>query len=164
MDIRAPLAVRAYPRIVSKKVCICLWVPTGKDGVYALYSVLTSYATNSLKNYESCSTPDSSHQFNPNSSWVDFFEKVFIHVKEKLFLKWYKGRKQFFPSHSIWSENVSNNFSEKVFAKIESLWFLSFGCKKQFFPSASIRSEFILSWLRWEGIYICKRKIISEMI
>ncbi len=60
-------------------------------------------------------------QFDPNSSWVDFFEKVFKYVKERLFLKWYKGRKQFFPSHSIWSESVSNNFSEKVFAKIKSL-------------------------------------------
>ncbi len=163
-NIRAPLGVRAYPWIVSKKVCICLWVPTGKEGVYALYSVLTFYATKSLKNYGSCSTPDSSHQFDPNSSWVDFIEKVFIYVKERLFLKWYKGRKRFFLSHSVWSKSISNNFSEKVFAKIKSLWFLSFGCKKQFFPSASIRSEFILSWLLWEGNYICKRKNISEMI
>ncbi len=46
-------------------------------------------------------------QFNPISSWVDFFEKVFIYVKERLFLKWYKGRKRFFPLHSIWSERVS---------------------------------------------------------
>ncbi len=61
LAIRAPLGVRAYPWIVSKKVCICLWVPTGKDGVYALHSVLTLYATKSLKNYGSCSTPDSSH-------------------------------------------------------------------------------------------------------
>ncbi len=36
---------------------IYLWVPTGKDGVYALYSVLTFYATKSLKIYGSCSTP-----------------------------------------------------------------------------------------------------------
>ncbi len=60
-------------------------------------------------------------QFDLNSSWVDFFEKVFIYVKEKLFLKWYKGRKRLFPSHSIRSKSVSNNFSEKVFAKIKSL-------------------------------------------
>jgi hypothetical protein len=32
-----------------------------------------------------------------------------------------KGRKGFFPSHSIWSKSVWNNFSEKVFAKIKSL-------------------------------------------
>ncbi len=43
-------------------------------------------------------------------------------------------------------------------------WFLLFGCKKQFFPSASIWSKFILTWLLWKGIYICKRKIISEVI
>ncbi len=79
-------------------------------------------------------------QFDPNSSWVDFFEKVFMYVKERLFLKWYKGRKRFFLSHLIWSKSVSNNFSEKVFAKIKSLWFLSFGCKKQFFPSACLSS------------------------
>ncbi len=145
-------------------MCICLWVPTSKDGVYALYSVLTFYATKSLKNYGSCSTLDSSHKFDPNSSWVDFFEKVFIYAKERLFLKWYKGRKWFFLSHSIWSKSVSKIFSEKVFAKIKSLWFLSFGCKKQFFPSASFQSEFILSWILWEDFSICKRKIISEMI
>ncbi len=60
-------------------------------------------------------------QFDLNSSLVDFFEKVFIYVKERLFLKWYKGRKRFFPSHSIRSESVSNNFSEKVFAQKEFL-------------------------------------------
>ncbi len=43
-------------------------------------------------------------------------------------------------------------------------WFLLFGCKKRFFPSASIWSEFILTLLLWEGIYICKRRIISENI
>ncbi len=51
------------------------------------------------------------------------------------------------------------NFSASVW-----YWFLLFGCKKQFCPSASIWSEFILTLLLWEGIYICKRKIISEMI
>ncbi len=61
------------------------------------------------------------HQFDPNSSWLDFFEKVFIYVKERLFLKWYKGRKRLFLSHSIWSKSVLNNFSEKFFAKIKSL-------------------------------------------
>jgi hypothetical protein len=103
-------------------------------------------------------------QFDPNSSWVDFFEKVFIYVKERLFLKWCKDRKRFFPSHSIWSESISHSVSETVFATIKSLWFLSFGCKKQFFASASIWFEFILTWLLWEGIFICKWKIISEMI
>ncbi len=50
LSIRAPLGVRAYPWIVSKKVSFCLSVIlTGKDGVYALYSVLTFYATKSLK-------------------------------------------------------------------------------------------------------------------
>ncbi len=52
-------------------------------------------------------------QFDLNSSWLYFFEKVFIYVKERLFLKWYKGRKWFFPSLSIWSKSVSNNISEK---------------------------------------------------
>ncbi len=104
-------------------------------------------------------------QFDPNSSWLDFFEKVCIYVKERLFLKWYKGRKQFFLSHSIRSESISNNFSEKVFAKIKSLpqfdpnlsWldffekvfiyvkerlFLKwYKGRKRFFPSHSIRSE-----------------------
>ncbi len=86
-NIRDPLGVRAYPWIVNKKVCIWLWVLIGKDGVYALCSVLTFYATKSLNNYGSCSTPDSSHLCVPNSSWVDFFEKVFIHVKEN-FIFW----------------------------------------------------------------------------
>ncbi len=63
-------------------------------------------------------------QFDWNSSWLDFFEKVFIYVKERLFLKWYKGRKWFFPSHSIWSKSVSNNFSEKKNHQRESDNFL----------------------------------------
>ncbi len=63
-------------------------------------------------------------QFDLNSSWLDFFAKVFIYVKERLFLKWYKGRKQFFPSHSIWSKSVSNNFSEKKIHRRESDGFL----------------------------------------
>jgi hypothetical protein len=36
--------------------------------------------------------------------------------------------------------------------------------QKQLFPSDSIRVEIIWTWLLWEGIYICKRKILSEMI
>ena len=36
--------------------------------------------------------------------------------------------------------------------------------RNNYFPSDSILSEIFLTWLLWEGIYICKIKILSEMI
>ena len=36
--------------------------------------------------------------------------------------------------------------------------------RNNYFPSDSILSEIFLTWLLWKGIYICKIKILSEMI
>ena len=81
-------------------------------------------------------------QFGPKASETisqrRFFPKLFI-CKRKIH---HKGRKQFFPTDSIQSKSVWNNFSEKVLPKL-------FICKrkiqdegrKRFFPTVSIRSE-----------------------
>ncbi len=135
--IQAHLGVRAYPWIVSKKVSVCV-SPQVRMGCMHYILFWHFMLQKVCKLMEPLVPQASSHvwywflwfgvrnnsfhqpQFDPNSSWLYFCEKVFIYVKERLFLKWYKERKGFFPSHSIWSESVSNNFSEKKNHRRES--------------------------------------------
>jgi hypothetical protein len=96
-------------------------------------------------------------QFGPKASETisqrRFLAKLFI-CKRKIH---HKGRKRFFPTVSIRSESVWNDFSEKVFVKIKMIHIsiLSYSLN-------SVRKR--LKRFLWEGIYICQRKICSWMI
>jgi len=60
-------------------------------------------------------------QFGPKVSEMisqrRFLSKLFI-CKRKIH---HKGRKRFFPTVSIWSESMRNDFSENVFVKIKMI-------------------------------------------
>jgi len=76
-------------------------------------------------------------QFSPKVSETisqrRFLPKLFI-CKRKIH---HKGRKRFFPTVSIQSESIRNDFSEKVFVKNKNDTYLDSFLQSQFGPKAS---------------------------